>query len=947
LIVIWIAFAPIASAANTPPVQVFFLPLPEDQIRTSLYVISTATGMTMHSITGISITGNGTVIYYDEWENGYELDIANPTQANTQIWGDGNAANGCPPNLNGASLACTNGNDVLVAGNVIILENDVALPRNPATVRYDGRDKVGATKAIAVTRSAWATAPGTVLADAVEAYDTTRWGTSFRLPVGQNLSSSSMFEYASLLVMASQDGTVVQIDKDGNGTVDDTQTLNQGQAYQISGGMSSNATVAASAAVQVNLITGDIGSTYESRWFSIPPTDQWGASYYTPVGTTVTTYPANVWVYNPDQTNAITVNYQTKAGAGSFSVAAKGTHRYEMPLQSGAHFWTSGANFLAVGTMDSSTTGADQTFDWGYTLVPDTWLTTAFVVGWAPGTGDSPISGNGSPVWVTAVRPTTIYVKYDGNVTSGGVGTAPNGLTYDVAYALSSFESRQIYDPDKNQTGMRVYTADGTLITGTWGEDPAKASAGTPYLDVGYTIPPLPQVVVSKAAGLLWDVNANGQADPGDTLAYTITVKNTGAVTLFGTVVSETLPVNTGYVTGSATLNGAPVTDGVVTRFPLDEGGINIGTLVVGNTAVITYGLKLDEFPPVYSAITNTAEVLTSEGLFIVTVVTPVNVGTITACTLDFTDPGGAPVSLYLQNGTVYVQVADADQNTADSSVQTISAQVRDTTTGDYETVLLTETEINTGIFTGSLPSSITGGQAPDDGTLYAKAGDTLQASFSDTIFAPDTCSANAMITTPSETKVLYLSDPGQALDRMDPIATGDSSTTSSAVLGGSGTIVVDATNSTQKTTGTGTVTLSHTTGTASNRLLLVGVSFQKNGVAGRQVNSVAYGSQSLMKVRNHESSDGEDRVEIWRLVNPSSGAATITVTMGGTNPESIIVGAATFSGVNQSTPLGTEAVAAARDGTGAGHPSVSVSSATGELVFDVVARDDSDNRLC
>jgi len=389
------------------------------------------------------------------------------------------------------------------------------------------------------------------------------------------------------------------------------------------------------------------------------------------------------------------------------------------------------------------------------------------------------------------------------------------------------------------------------------------------------------------------------------------------------------------------------VTDGVVTRFPLDEGGINIGTMVVGNTAVITYGLKLDEFPPVYSAITNTAEVLTSEGLFIVTVVTPVNVGTITACTLDFTDPGGAPVSLYLQNGTVYVQVADADQNTADSSVQTISAQVRDTTTGDYETVLLTETEINTGIFTGSLPSSITGGQAPDDGTLYAKAGDTLQASFSDTIFAPDTCSANAMITTPSETKVLYLSDPGQALDRMDPIATGDSSTTSSAVLGGSGTIVVDATNSTQKTTGTGTVTLSHTTGTASNRLLLVGVSFQKNGVAGRQVNSVAYGSQSLMKVRNHESSDGEDRVEIWRLVNPSSGAATITVTMGGTNPESIIVGAATFSGVNQSTPLGTEAVAAARDGTGAGHPSVSVSSATGELVFDVVARDDSDNRLC
>jgi len=322
LIVAWAVFAPVASAANTQPIQVFFLPLPEEQIRTSLYAISTATGMTMHSITGISITGNGTVLYYDQWENGYELDIANPTQANTQIWGDGNAANGCPPNINGTPLTCTNGNDVLVAGNVIILENNVALPRNPATVLYDGRDKVGATKAVAVTRSAWATAPGTVLADAVEVYDTTRWGTSFRIPVGQNLSSSSMFEYTALLVMAGQDGTVVQIDKDGNGTIDDTQTLNQGQAYQISGGMSSNATVTALKPVQVNLITGDVGSTYESRWFSIPPTDQWGASYYTAVGTTSTTYPANVFVYNPDQTNAITVSYQTKAGTGSFSVPA-------------------------------------------------------------------------------------------------------------------------------------------------------------------------------------------------------------------------------------------------------------------------------------------------------------------------------------------------------------------------------------------------------------------------------------------------------------------------------------------------------------------------------------------------------------------------------------------------------------------------------------------------
>ncbi|MCX6029964.1 MAG: hypothetical protein NT169_11800 [Chloroflexi bacterium] len=948
LIVTWAVFAPVALAANAQPIQVFFLPLPEDQVRTSLYAIATATNQTMHSVTGVSITGNGTMIYYDQWENGYELDIANPTQANTQIWGDGNAANGCPPNLNGTPVTCTNGNDVLAAGNVIILENDVALPRNPATVLYDGRDKLAATKAVAVTRSLWSTGPGTLLADAIEVYDTTRWGTSFRIPVGQNLSSNSMFQYTSLLLMANQDGAVVQIDKDGNGTVDVTTTINQGDSYQISGGISSNASITASKPVQIDVITGDVGSTYESRWFTIPPTEQWGPSYYTPVGTTNATYPANVWVYNPSQTAAITVNYQTKAGTGSFGVAAQGTYRYLMPSLSGAHFWTpNGESFLAVGTMDSGTSTTDpqnQTFDWGYTLVPEAWLTTAMVVGWAPGTAAGCTTGtcNGSPVWVTAVRPTTIYVKYDGDV-NNGPNTAPNGLKYDVFYTLAAFESKQIYDPDKNQTGMRVYTADGTQLTGAWGEDPINASPGSPYLDVGYTIPPLPQMVVSKAAGLRTDVNSNGQTDPGDTLAYTITVRNSGAVTLFGTVVSETVPLNTTYVTSSTTLNGSPIADSGSTLFPLDEGGINVGTLAVGNTAVITYGLQLNLFPPVYSAITNTAIVETSEGTFTVTVATPVSIGAITACALHFTDSGGAIVSAYLQNGAVYVQVTDADQNFNAAAIETIAAQVRDTTTGDYETLLLTETGVATGIFAGSLPSSITGGQGPEDGTLYAKTGDTLLATFSDTIFAPDTCSANATINTPSGTKVLYLSDPSQALDRMDPVATADATTALSAVLGGNGTIVVDAKNFTQKTTGTGTVTLSHTTGTASNRLLLVGISFQKNGVAGRQVNSVAYGSQSLTKVRDNEGSDGEDRAEIWKLVGPPSGTATITVTMGGpSNPESIVVGATTFTGVNQSTPLGTEGVASASDGAGAGHPSVSVNSATDELVFDVVARDDS-----
>ena len=79
LLVILLAgvFAPAAQAVNPQPIQTFYLTLPEDQVRTSLYAIATATGLTMRSVSGLSITANNTIIYYDQWENGYDLDIAN------------------------------------------------------------------------------------------------------------------------------------------------------------------------------------------------------------------------------------------------------------------------------------------------------------------------------------------------------------------------------------------------------------------------------------------------------------------------------------------------------------------------------------------------------------------------------------------------------------------------------------------------------------------------------------------------------------------------------------------------------------------------------------------------------------------------------------------------------------------------------------------------------
>ena len=52
-------------------------------------------------------------------------------------------------------------------------------------VDFDARDKIAASKPIAVTRSAWSDGSPTLFAAADEVYPTTDWGTDYRLPVGE------------------------------------------------------------------------------------------------------------------------------------------------------------------------------------------------------------------------------------------------------------------------------------------------------------------------------------------------------------------------------------------------------------------------------------------------------------------------------------------------------------------------------------------------------------------------------------------------------------------------------------------------------------------------------------------------------------------------------------------------------------------------------------------
>jgi hypothetical protein len=87
--------------------------------------------------------------------------------------------------------------------------------------------------------------------------------------------------------------------------------------------------------------------------------------------------------------------------------------------------------------------------------------------------------------------------------------------------------------------------------------------------------------------------------------------------------------------------------------------------------------------------------------------------------------------------------------------------------------------------------------------------------------------------------------------------------------------------------------------GTANNGLLVVGVSANNNNVK-----SISFGGKTLTRaVFSFYNNDAE----FWYLKNPS-GSANIVVTMSGATQA--VVGAYSFSGVNQTNPIVTKSIA-------------------------------------
>ncbi len=933
--------------AGPEPVQYFYLPLPEASVQRTLVELqpNRTVGQTIRSVTSLTTTRDNTIIYYDQWENGYDIDIANPVNiysasnpGGTQIWGDGDPSNGIPPGF---------ASDIIDADAVIALTNDVTTPRNTSTILFDARDKLASTKAVAMTRAEWATNPGTVLAGAVEVYSTAFLGTSYEFPIGEDLAaiSEQMFEYVSVFVMSTASGNTVQIDLDGDGITDVTRTLNEGENYFVSG-VETGGSITATENVQVHLITGNLsnnGGNLEARWYTLLPLNTWSSEYYNPVGSSGSSQPTQVYLYNPNDI-AIDIDYETFVSSGTINVASGAVAEYTMPSSSGAVFTSRegdpffGVANVAAGGNNGGSSGSDNdTWDWGFSLVPEEILTPQVVVGWGPGADDRDGNGSpdaqGSPVWVAVTQSTVVYVDYDGDA-STGPNVDPNGNQYDVAFNLNRLQQTKVYDnTDNDQTGMKLYTVDGTLITAAWGQDPSTAGTGNPYLDLGTTVPPFPFPQLVKTAQEVSD--GDGIYEPGDVVEYTISVTNLGAVPLADLELSDELPSNVSYVPGTLAVGGvAQADDASGTAFPLDGDGIILPTIGVREELLVTFDVTLD--PAAAGSLVNTAildigpEVLIADTLSSSSQINVVN--NRVAPDIEFTDSGYSPVAIYNEGEDIYVQLVDSDLNVSVFNADTFTVLVRNDDNGDFELLDLVETGPNTSIFRGGPLTTTSGGSAtPQSGVLKINVGDTLSVSATDPgdpVGLPNTDTDTAFVPVPTNEKILYLSTDGADndttgySDRINPSDPDNLDTTTSYTAAPSSVSELMAVNTSSAVTtaNANTLTFSHTVGSGPDRLLVVGVAVGGNqttdSVAVTPVQSVTFNGQSLqlLSAISEPGATSVARAELWYLVNPPAVTGNVVVTLQNSNTRSFVAGATTFWGADQLTPFGTPVTDASDD---------------------------------
>jgi uncharacterized repeat protein (TIGR01451 family) len=235
--------------------------------------------------------------------------------------------------------------------------------------------------------------------------------------------------------------------------------------------------------------------------------------------------------------------------------------------------------------------------------------TTGLVAG-VPGVGSTVQIGLTNTYTVTAINPGS--AASTNPATGNLVPEAPATLTLSPIGASTAitagFVSPGTQVGEFKNTLTAALTTGTPTIVGTDGTYSTTFSVTTGALPVALTLP-VPAVittVASPAVTITKTASPVGAVNPGGTITYTITVRNTHATVAVNTVsVIDPLPVYTTYVANSTLLNtitvaGDGVTSPLIAGLAVDSNGgraagaVATGILPAGGVAVITFQVKVN-----------------------------------------------------------------------------------------------------------------------------------------------------------------------------------------------------------------------------------------------------------------------------------------------------------------------------------------------------------------
>ena len=566
-----------------------------------IYALSGA----MLSVVSATASSDNQIIYYDQWEDGFEVDLLNPAQPTTLVFGDQNTANGRACDYL-ANVTC-NGNpvndDTVNTGDTLSLASNTntgtgaapncggpgnlsgCVPLNPRVstdLRFDGGDRLLASGGpLSLVHIQEPTANlGGILGGAVEILPKQALtnATSYSVPVGQdtftNLGGTNTpgqpFQFVNLDLVAFEDGTQVQVTSPVTGTVN--FTLNQGQHWSslglIDGVAAPSLVINAGTKVSVNKPVGGLifaagSGTFATRSYALLP-DLLHSNDY------VITAPgdnpgnngsalADLYVHNPDPVNTISVTTTDSVGSTTFNIGPNGTIPYSIATgrvvpQDSTVRLSSASNFWGLSAYDSQGTA----FDWGHSWLATDFLTETYTIPHAPDNPGAPPGA--SPAYAAATQDNTcIRVDFDNNGTFDLVGDGTGGTlaqTCTNGYLVNALSALKIYDnnaadgtPNNDITGARV--AANKPVSMAYGLDTdSSPTSGTGILDLGYAIYPVIQKFLNPVLTINKTASASTVPASGGTLTYRLEVDAFDFAPINALTVTDLLPATVGSLCG-------------------------------------------------------------------------------------------------------------------------------------------------------------------------------------------------------------------------------------------------------------------------------------------------------------------------------------------------------------------------------------------------------------